>query len=179
MGTKIKAAVLDWLLTIVIAVCLSLGIRTYVAEAMWIPSESMAPTLKIGDHLLIDKLLYKISGIKRGDIIVFNPPQAANLDDKVLIKRVIALPGETIAIKNGLVYINGMPLNEPYIFEKAIHDFGPYIVPNDAVFVMGDNRNNSYDSRSWGALPVNNIIGKAELRYYPLNKIGILGQAKN
>ncbi|WP_227763512.1 signal peptidase I [Zhaonella formicivorans] len=103
-----------------------------------------------------------------------NPPPSANLDEKILIKRVVGLPGETISINNGLVYIDGMLLNEPYIYEKANHDFGPYVVPKNSVFVMGDNRNNSYDSRSWGALPINNLIGKAEFRYYPLNEIGIL-----
>lgn len=174
MKSTTKVMLLDWVKTIILAIVLSFVFRTYVAEARWIPSESMMPTLKVGDHLIVDKIAYKIEGIKRGDIVIFNPPPTAQLDEKVLIKRVVGLPGETIAVKNGSVLINGTPIEEPYISEKPRSDFGPYLIPNNEVFVMGDNRNNSFDSRFWGPLPINNIIGKAEFRYYPLNEIGIL-----
>ncbi|MDF9408165.1 MAG: Signal peptidase I S [Pelotomaculum sp. PtaB.Bin013] len=177
MESKIKEVLFDWIKTIVIAVILSLAVRTYVAEAKWIPSESMLPTLKVGDHLIIDKLFYKLNGtrgINRGDIVVFNPPESADLNEKVLIKRVIGLPGETISIKGGLVYINGKQLDEPYILEKPNTDFAPFMVPDNELFVMGDNRNNSYDSRFWGPVSLANIIGKAEFRYYPINEIGTL-----
>ncbi|AQS58639.1 signal peptidase I [Desulforamulus ferrireducens] len=162
----------EWVATVVIALVLSLVVRTYIAEARWIPSESMLPTLKVGDHLLIDKAYYKLRGLERGDIVVFQAPPTAQ-EDKDLIKRVIGLPGEKIAIKDGIVYINDQPLDESYIFEKPHSDFNAIIIPEDKVFVMGDNRNNSYDSRYWGTLPMENIIGKAILLYYPFEHIEV------
>ncbi|MCG9968477.1 signal peptidase I [Pelotomaculum terephthalicicum JT] len=177
MGSKIKEIFFDWIKIIVAAIVLSLFVRNYVAEAKWIPSESMLPTLKVGDHIIIDKLFYKLNGaggINRGDIVVFNPPQSANLSEKVLIKRVVGLPGETISVKSGSVYINGKQINEPYILEKSSMDFAPLEIPDNEIFVMGDNRNISYDSRFWGPLPLANIIGKAEFRYYPINEMGII-----
>lgn len=174
MKPKTTKVIVDWILTIVITFVLSLGIRTYIAEAAWIPSGSMIPTLKIGDHIFVNKIAYHIHTVERGDIVVFTPPKTANLNEGMLIKRVIGLPKETILIKSGIVYINDVPLSEPYEAEKPKDDFGPYTVPDNTVFVMGDNRNSSYDSRFWGALPINNITGKAQIRYYPLNEIGIL-----
>lgn len=177
-----KRTILEYLQIIIIGIILSLLVRTYIAEARWIPSESMLPTLKVGDRLIVDKISYEIkgiNGIKTGDIIVFNPPPSANIKKEALIKRVIGLPGETISIKNGTVYINGMPFNEPYIMEKPRQDFQPYLVPENTVFVMGDNRNDSFDSRFWGPLPIQNIIGKADFRYYPLHEIGTLDKHKD
>lgn len=169
MPTK-KKIVLDWIATLVLAVLLSLVIRTYVAEARWIPSTSMLPTLKIGDRLIIDKVSFKLNGIKRGDIVVFHAPPASRLDE-VMIKRVIGLPGETVSIKNGTVYINGTPLDEPYELEKPREDFKPFTVPDNSLFVMGDNRNNSFDSRFWGVVPTDLVIGKAMVRFYPLENV--------
>ncbi|MGI5941652.1 MAG: signal peptidase I [Pelotomaculaceae bacterium] len=165
--------IMDWLLTIVLAVLLSLAIRTYVAEARWIPSESMLPTLRIGDHLIIEKISYKLGAIDRGDIVVFKAPPASHLEE-VMIKRVIALPGETVSIKDGVVYINGIPLEEPYELEKPREDFKPVTVPENSIFVMGDNRNNSFDSRFWGVLEKDMVIGKAFARYYPLGSVSML-----
>lgn len=178
MKNNIKAVIFEYTRIIVIALVLSLLVRTYVAEARFIPSESMLPTLKIGDHLIIDKISFEIKGlrdIQRGDIVVFDPPATVqSTDDIPFIKRVIALPGETVSVKKGTVYINGEPLNEPYIMEKPAVDFKPYTVPDDMLFVMGDNRNHSNDSRYWGPLPAQNIIGTAEFRYFPFNDIGTL-----
>lgn len=165
--------IMDWLLTIVLAVLLSLAIRTYVAEARWIPSESMLPTLRIGDHLIIEKISYKLGAIDRGDIVVFKAPPASHLEE-VMIKRVIALPGETVSIKDGVVYINGIPLEEPYELEKPREDFKPVTVPENSIFVMEDNRNNSFDSRFWGVLEKDMVIGKAFARYYPLGSASML-----
>lgn len=165
--------VMDWLLTLVLAVLLSLAIRTYVAEARWIPSVSMLPTLRIGDHLIIEKISYKFGDIDRGDIVVFEAPPASHLEE-VMIKRVIALPGETVSIKNGVVYINGIPLEEPYELEKPREDFKPVTVPENSIFVMGDNRNNSFDSRFWGVLEKDLVIGKAFARFYPLGSTSML-----
>lgn len=160
--------IFDWVITLVLAVLLSLGVRTYIAEARWIPSPSMLPTLQIGDRLLIEKVSLKLNGISRGDIIVFDAPTASKLE-QVMIKRVIGLPGDTVSIKNSVVYINGTPLEEPYELEKPKDDFKPYKIPENSVFVMGDNRNNSFDSRYWGEVPLNHVIGKALVRFYPLN----------
>ncbi len=162
--------ILDWTLTLALAVIISLSIRTYVAESRWIPSESMLPTLKVGDYLLIDKVTFKINGISRGDIVVFDPPPASSLD-KVLIKRVIGLPGDTVSISKGLVYINGTAIDEPYELEKPINDFRAFAVPENSLFVMGDNRNNSFDSRYWGVVPMDLVIGKALLCFYPVGSM--------
>ncbi len=178
MENNYKSIIIEYAKIIVTALVISFLLRAYVAEARYIPSESMLPTLKIGDRLIVDKISFEINGIndlQRGDIVVFDPPASfKSKDDIPLIKRVIGLPGETIAIKNGIVYINGAPLDEPYILEKPKNDFKPYVIPENNIFLMGDNRNNSSDSRYWGPLPVQNVIGKAEFRYYPFNHIGTI-----
>lgn len=172
MDNILKKA-LDWMVTIGLAVILSLFIRTYVAEARWIPSGSMLPTLQIGDRLLVDKAYFKMSGVRRKDIVVFIPPPEAGKSE-VMIKRVIGLPGDEVVIKDGIVYVNGEALEEPYELEKPREDFGPVKVPADSFLVLGDNRNNSFDSRFWGAVPRQNIIGRAIFRYFPVNEIEIL-----
>ncbi|NLI13136.1 MAG: signal peptidase I [Peptococcaceae bacterium] len=178
MENNYKAVIIEYAKIIVTALVISFLLRTYVAEARYIPSESMLPTLKIGDRLIVDKISFEIKGIndlQRGDIVVFNPPATFKSNDDIpLIKRVIGLPGETISIKDGIVYINGAPLNEPYILEKPKTDFRPYVIPENNIFLMGDNRNKSNDSRYWGPLPVQNIIGKAEFRFYPFADIGTI-----
>ena len=178
MKNAFKSEIFEYAKIILIALVISLLVRTYVAEARLIPSESMLPTLKIGDRLIVDKFFYEIRGtkdIQRGDIVVFAPPPAAaSKSDIPFIKRVIGLPGETISIKKDVVYINGEPLEEPYLAAEPTGNFKPLVIPEGNVFLMGDNRNNSHDSRFWGPLPLENIIGVAEFRYYPFNEIGIL-----
>ena len=161
---------LDWIIVLVMAVGFSLVFRIYVAEGRWIPSESMVPTLQVGDRLIIEKVTPRLTGIERGDIVVFRPPASISQKDD-LIKRVIGLPGDTISIKKGTVYINGTALNEPYEAEKPLADFKPYKVPENSYFVMGDNRNDSYDSRYWGPVSADQIIGKALVRYFPVDNI--------
>lgn len=161
---------LDWIIVVVLAVGFSLVFRIYVAEGRWIPSESMVPTLQVGDRLIIEKVTPRFTGIARGDIIVFRPPSTSSQKED-MIKRVIGLPGDTIVIKSGKVYINGKALNEPYEAEKPSADFKPYKVPENSYFVMGDNRNDSYDSRYWGPVPADRIIGKALVRYFPIDNI--------
>ncbi|HTL90585.1 MAG TPA: signal peptidase I [Leptolyngbya sp.] len=155
---------------------LALGIRTFVAEARYIPSGSMEPTLQINDRLIIDKLSYDFTNPQRGDVIVFNPTQTLqqqNFHD-AFIKRVIGLPGETIQVKGGQVWVNGSPLKEQYIEAQPNYQWGPVTVPANAYLVLGDNRNNSYDSHYWGFVPRKDIIGKAIVRYYPFNRVGEL-----
>lgn len=162
----------DWGMTLALAVILALTIRAYVAEARWIPSESMVPTLQVGDYLLIEKISGKTIGYRRSDIIVFTPPARSGLKDE-LIKRVIGLPGDTLQIENNVLYLNNQPYSEPYVQEKIRNNFGPFQVPPGHVFVMGDNRNNSFDSRYWGPVPLESVIGKALFRYYPFNHFTI------
>ena len=164
--TSLTRKIAEWVITIGVAVACSLTFHIYVAEGRWIPSESMLPTLQVGDRLIVEKVTPKVSGVERGDIIVFRPPAKSGKTDD-LVKRVIGLPGDSISIKNGTVYINGTPLAEPYALEKPDTDFKAYKVPENSFFVMGDNRNNSYDSRYWGTVPESLIIGRVMLRYYP------------
>jgi signal peptidase I len=173
MEAKTKKAVFEWVRTLALVAVFSLAFRGFVAEARYIPSESMEPTLHIGDKLYVEKITYKISDIERGDIVVFKAPPASHHDED-MIKRVIALPGETIEIKNGIVYVNDQPLDEPYEAEKPSNDFAKITVPEDQLFMMGDNRNNSLDSRFWGTLPIENVIGKAFVRYYPFTDAGVI-----
>lgn len=160
--------------TIGLSVFLAIGIRSFVAEARYIPSGSMLPTLQINDRLIVDKLSYEFRDPKRGDIVVFSPTEtlkAQNFKD-AFIKRVIGLPGETVEVRDGRVYVNNQPLQERYIEERPNYQFGPVTVPPNQYLVLGDNRNNSYDSHYWGFVPRHNIIGRAVVRFWPLNRLG-------
>ncbi|MBW4577003.1 MAG: signal peptidase I [Aphanothece sp. CMT-3BRIN-NPC111] len=159
-----------------IALILALLIRTFVAEPRFIPSDSMLPTLQVGDRLVVEKVSYRFRMPTKGDIVVFDPPQQLQVQgyakNQAFIKRVIGTPGQIVKIRNGKVYLNDTPLEEGYIAEPPDYDWGPAQVPKDDVFVMGDNRNNSNDSHVWGFLPKRNIIGHAFFRFWPLNRIG-------
>lgn len=162
--------------TIGLSVILALGIRTFVAEARYIPSGSMLPTLQINDRLIVDKLSYHFKTPQRGDIVVFSPTDTLkqqNFKD-AFIKRVIGLPGEKVEVKSGRVYISNKPLPENYIEDAPDYQYGPVTVPSDSYLVLGDNRNNSYDSHYWGFVPRDRIIGKAVVRFWPLNRLGEL-----
>jgi signal peptidase I len=161
---------------LILALGLALTIRTFVAEPRYIPSESMIPTLEVGDRLIVEKLSYLGHLPRRGDIIVFAPPpqlQAQGyLGDQAFIKRVIGLPGDTIEIKDGHVFVDGGLQTESYIAEPPNYLMSPMVVPPAQLFVMGDNRNNSNDSHVWGFLPQANIVGHACFRFWPLERFG-------
>lgn len=161
--------------TIITAGILAFGIRTFVAEARYIPSSSMEPTLEINDKLIIEKISYHLREPLRGDVVVFNtnniPLLEKNFKD-AFIKRVIGLPGEKIEVKNGRVYVNDKMLPENYIAQQPQYNYGPTIVPPGHYLVLGDNRNNSYDSHFWGFVPKENIIGRAAVRFWPPQRIG-------
>lgn len=163
---------------IAIALCLALLIRTFIAEPRYIPSESMVPTLYEGDRLVVEKVSYNFQQPTTGDIVVFRPPAELQRrgypKDQAFIKRVIGTPGEIISVNNGKVYLNGKALPEDYIAEPPNQPFPPVKVPENQFFVMGDNRNNSNDSRYWGFLPKENIIGRAVFRFWPLDRLGII-----
>ena len=162
-----------------LALAISVLIRLLVAEPRYIPSNSMIPTLDVGDRLVIEKVSYHFNPPTTGDIIVFEPPEILQLQgyskDQAFIKRIIGLPGQTIDIKNGVVYIDDRPLEEDYIAELPDYLWqGPVKIPQDQYFVMGDNRNNSNDSHIWGFLPKENIIGRAVFRFWPFERIGFV-----
>jgi signal peptidase I len=162
---------------IVIAVIIAFLLRTFIAEPRFIPSDSMYPSLAEGDRLLIEKVSYHFHPPSYGDIIVFQPPvQLQNLGyttDQAFIKRVIATPGQTIAVNKGQVYVDNQPLQENYIAANPEYEMSPVRIPPDSLFVMGDNRNNSNDSHIWGFLPKKQVIGRAIFRFWPLPKIGL------
>jgi signal peptidase I len=167
---------IETLKTIGLSVALAFGIRTFVAEARYIPSKSMLPTLEVNDRLIVEKLSYRFSPPERGDVIVFKPTKALKRRgfDDAFIKRVIGIPGDKVAVRGGKVYVNGEPLREKYLEAKPDYRFGPVTVPEDRYLVLGDNRNNSYDSHYWGFVPRDKIIGQAVVRFWPLDQAGLL-----
>lgn len=159
-----------------IALAIAVFVRFFIAEPRFIPSPSMVPTLAVGDRLLVEKVSYRLHPPSQGDIVVFEPPpqlQAYGYQvSQAFIKRVIGLPGQQVQVSQGQVFVNGKPLAETYILEAPQYEMPPVTVPADQLFVMGDNRNDSNDSHVWGFLPIENVIGRAALRFWPLEKIG-------
>ncbi len=153
---------LDIIETLVLAVVLFLGINAISARVR-VDGFSMRPTLEDGEFVLVNKMSYRFGEVSRGDIIVFHFP--LNPEEE-LIKRVIGLPGDQIRAQDGLVYVNGQLLNEPYIYQAPLYS-GEWMVSEGQIFVLGDNRNNSNDSKDWGLLPAGNVVGKAVLIYWP------------
>ncbi len=173
-----KNQFLENLKIVTLALIVALLLRVFVAEPRFIPSDSMVPTLEIGDRLVIEKVSYRLHAPDFGDIIVFDPPQQLQQlgysKDQAFIKRIIGQPGQIIEIKDGIVYRDQQPLTEPYIAEPPEYAWGPAEVPENQYFVMGDNRNDSNDSHVWGFLPRTQIIGRASFRFWPLDRVGIL-----
>ena len=173
--TSIGKELFQWVLVIIGAVILAFLIDTFVIVNAQIPSGSMENTIMTGDRVFGNRLAYKFSDPKRFDIIIFKYPDD---ESQLFIKRIIGRPGETVEIHDGNIYINGSdtPLEDVDIKEPMEGSFGPYTVPEGCYFVMGDNRNNSRDSRYWENTFVSEdaILGKAVLRYWPLNKMKFL-----
>jgi signal peptidase I len=181
---------IDWVVTIVGAVAIVLAIKAWVVNPYRIPSSSMEPTLhcaggavgctaRFSDRVLANRFIYHFVDPDRGDIVVFNTPEAAKKNcgaGGTFVKRIVGLPGETLEVRRGVVYIDGVRLNEPYV-EKDRRDIGssepPYRIPNDQYFVMGDNRMQSCDSTVWGALPRSKLIGKVFAVYWPPRRISL------
>ena len=171
---KKSGGALEYLVILLVSFALVFGfVRPFVMEAFWIPSGSMIPTLEIGDRVLVNKFIYRFTEPKREDIIVF---ESVDNPDEDLIKRVVGLPGDTIAVRRGHLLLNGERQREPFV-NKKLPDRSFYAktkVPKGHVFVMGDNRGNSADSRVFGPLPEKNIEGEAFLRFWPPHRIGLL-----
>jgi len=153
----------SYLITIIAILVVFLGLHAAIQSSIVLGS-SMEPNFESGQRLIVNKIVYKFDGIKRGDVVILHPPSDANVE---YIKRVIALPGETVEIRNGFVYINGEPLDEPYISDAPNYTVRKLVVPQECCYVLGDNRNNSNDSHIWGPLPEHNIIGKVWLSVWP------------
>ena len=179
------AALVEWALVVVGAVALAVVVKIFLLQAFYIPSASMYPTLQNGDRVLVNKLSYDLHDVNRGDIVVFERPASetsSNIPD--LIKRVIGLPGEQVAFDGGQVYIDGQPLVEDYLPEGTVTTAAnapnkctlqaPCSVPAGQVWVMGDNRGDSKDSRYFGTIPESTIVGRAFIKVWPLGRFGLL-----
>jgi signal peptidase I len=185
---KRKSQLREYVEALGVALLLALAIRTFVVQAFKIPSGSMLPTLQIGDHILVNKFLYgprleipltqmslgRLPGLRKprpGDVVVFIWPKDRSKD---FIKRVIAVEGQTVEVRNRQVFIDGKPWDDPHatwVMQRGLggaagDNYGPYTVPPDHVFVMGDNRDQSYDSRFWGPVPIADIKGEALVIYW-------------
>ena len=179
-----------------VALCVTLLVKANVAQAFFIPSGSMEPQLEVGDRVVVSRTAYRLHDVRRGDIVVFPSPSVERDDeglaervitdlletaalrkpgDDELIKRVIGLPGETIAAQDGRVVIDGRAVAEPYLATGVrTEDFGPFPIPRGQVFVMGDNRGNSADSRVIGTIEVDTIVGRAIARIWPPSRTAFL-----
>lgn len=172
----------EWLILVAASLAVALVVRGFLIQAFYIPSESMVPTLIKNDRVLVNKLSYKLHDVHRGDIVVFKaPPGAATAQVKDLIKRVIGLPGETIEGRNGSIYITkpgetqARPLDEPYLPpDVRSRDFPPEKIPPDKIYVLGDNRQDSRDSTFFHAIDESAIVGRAFVKIWPLNDLGLL-----
>jgi len=166
----------EWVLVIGGALLVAFLIRTFLLAAFYIPSASMVSTLEEGDRVLVNKLSYKLHDVGRGDIVVFErPPGEPDNGIEDYIKRVIALPGETVEGRDGRVVVNGRYLNEPYLDEGTVtSEFPPETVEEGEVWVMGDNREVSVDSRFFHAIPMDGIVGRAFITIWPLSHLGFL-----
>ena len=171
---RVRAAI-EWVAVIVGALVVALVVKTFLFQAFYIPSESMEPTLKKGDRVLVNKVSYDVHDVNRGDVVVFELPRDQVGPDGIrdLIKRVVGLPGEVIESREGVVYIDGRRVEEPYLLEGG--EPGPPIerqtVPEGQVYVLGDNRDNSADSRSRGPIPIDTIVGRAFVLVWPPGEI--------
>ena len=166
---------IEWGVLIVGALVIALLIKTFLFQAFFIPSESMVPTLKVHDRVLVNKLSYKLHPVHRDDIVVFKAPPGSDPGIDDLVKRVIGLPGETVSAHGGHVYINGGELKESYLPRDAqTSDFAPVKIPANSYWVMGDNRGNSRDSRVFGVIAKHNIVGRVFIRIWPLSRLGFM-----
>lgn len=163
----------SWCKDIAVAVLAAILIILFVVQPVKVEGTSMLPRLVDQERIFINRFIYRFSDVQRGDIVVFRYPKDSS---KSFIKRVIGLPGEEIRIEAGQVFIDGLPLNESYLDPKYLdhESFGPEKVPNGCYFVLGDHRNSSNDSRSWGFVPADNVFGKAIFRYWPISRVGSL-----
>jgi signal peptidase I len=174
--TDYKAILYDWVKTILLAIILALFVRTTIVGAYFVPTGSMKPTIGIGDRLLGVKFLYWFAEPEQGDIVVFEPPPSAHSDVPRYVKRVVAVEGDIVEVNHGMLYVNGESVDEPYA-SSPMYRMQPTQVPEESLFVLGDNRNNSADGHVWGFLPKKNVEAKIVFRFWPLTRAGTLSYA--
>ena len=170
--------------TLVLTLIIFFVIQSFIAQPYQVQQQSMERTLEPGQYVLVDKLTPRFDAYDRGDVVVFNPPESWTTENTPFIKRVIGVPGDTVEIRDdGIVYVNGIALDEPYTYTNdegvpeptdAGGDQNRWVVPDGELFVMGDHRQRSADSRVFGTIPISNVIGRAFLRYWPISTFGIL-----
>jgi signal peptidase I len=167
----LRAVLIEILQTLLLALVLYFAIDAVFARVRVI-NISMQPTFYEGDVLLVNKLAYKLGKVHTGDVVIFHNPSFLEED---YIKRLIGKPGDVVKADAGLIYVNGIPLDEPYISQPPYY-LGEWVVPEDAVFVLGDNRNSSSDSHSWGFVPLEDLVGKALVVYWPFDAAKLIRQ---
>lgn len=166
------ASLVEWGLLILGAIIIALVIKSLVFQAFYIPSESMEPTLNIDDRVLVNRLSYRFHDPERGDIVVFEAPEGeATAEIRDLVKRIVGMPGEVIEMRDGIVYIDGREVEEPYVKRQSTKSFAACRVPVDAYFMMGDNRDRSKDSRYFGPVARSDLVGRVFVRIWPFDDI--------
>jgi signal peptidase I len=173
-----RSWIIEWGAIIVVAVLVAFVVRTYIVQTFYIPSGSMEPTLQVGDRILVSKLSTEFGSVHIGDILVFKRPPKENCGGApvpLLVKRVIGLPGDHLTSKGNTIYVNGKVLDQTWSYYNPVSPaIGNVVVPKNTYFMMGDNHGDSCDSRYWGPLPANLVVGKAVLRIWPLSRFGTL-----
>ena len=171
-GRRLLQLLREVLETVLPAILIALLINVFIGQATRVEGQSMEPNLHTDQRLVVEKVSYRFHGPQRHDIVVLKLPSQG---DELLIKRVVGLPGETVEIRNGQVLINGVPLDEPFVDEETQPGRnGQVTVPPLHVYVLGDNRNHSNDSRSFGPVPIENLVGRAWLSYWPPENVGVV-----
>jgi signal peptidase I len=171
---KKSGGFLEFLIILLVAFALVFGVvRPFIVEAFYIPSESMVPTLEVGDRVFVNKFIYRFNEPEHGDIVVFENVEGESED---LIKRIVGLPGDRVAVFDGVLFVNGERWEEPYVNKRFPDNssYGPTTVPEGEIFVMGDNRSNSRDSRFFGPISMDKIEGEAFVIFWPPSSVGIL-----
>jgi len=172
--SRMRSAI-EWIVVLGSAVVVALLLRAFLFQAFFIPSESMESTLRVDDRVLVNKLSYRFGDVERGEVVVFRRPEDQPGEFRDLIKRVIGLPGETIEARGNTILIDGKVLIEPYLTPgEIIDDFGPVVIPEGEYFMMGDNRDNSGDSRVFGTIEEDRLIGRAFFLFWPFDRLGSL-----
>jgi signal peptidase I len=173
--------IVEFIQTLVIFAAIASAIYLFIAQPHKVSGSSMYPNFKDGDYIITDKVTYRVSHPKRGDVVVFKNPKDESQD---FIKRIMGVPGDTVSVKNGHVYLNGTLLSEPFLKPEVITNPGFFLqegesvtVPEGRLLVMGDNRSNSSDSREWGYITKQEIIGRVIVRYWPADTVGFLPAA--